>query len=134
VSESLASLNQTLQSAQELMSDIEAQAGPILDDLRITSETARNTLMQAEKAFSTEEGVPAELNETLRTARDALQQAEQTLSTVQDATANYGELRYELNNTLKDLSVAAKSLRVLTDYLQQHPEAIIRGKSPAQGE
>ncbi|MCR5883388.1 hypothetical protein LRS03_11175 [Rhizobacter sp. J219] len=30
--------------------------------------------------------------------------------------------------TLHDLQRAAQSLRVLTDYLQRHPESLLRGK------
>jgi len=30
--------------------------------------------------------------------------------------------------TLKELSAAARSLRTLADYLERHPEALIRGK------
>jgi paraquat-inducible protein B len=34
----------------------------------------------------------------------------------------------ELSNTLMEVSRMARSLRVLADYLEQHPEALIRGK------
>jgi paraquat-inducible protein B len=30
---------------------------------------------------------------------------------------------------LQDLSRAAASMKVLTDYLEQHPESLIRGKA-----
>ncbi|HNP59481.1 MAG TPA: MlaD family protein [Nitrospirales bacterium] len=33
-----------------------------------------------------------------------------------------------INNTLKELSAAARSIRVLADYLEQHPEALVKGK------
>jgi paraquat-inducible protein B len=35
----------------------------------------------------------------------------------------------ELGNTLQEVSRAMRSLRVLTDYLERHPEALIRGKT-----
>ena len=34
----------------------------------------------------------------------------------------------ELDSTLQEVSGAARSLRVLADYLQRHPEALLRGK------
>lgn len=37
-------------------------------------------------------------------------------------------LQQDLRDTLREVSRAAASLRVLTDYLEQHPEALIRGK------
>jgi paraquat-inducible protein B len=33
-----------------------------------------------------------------------------------------------LNSALKELAAAARSIRVLTDYLEQHPEALVKGK------
>ena len=33
-----------------------------------------------------------------------------------------------MNNALKELSAAARSIRVLADYLEQHPEALVKGK------
>ncbi|MBL8540661.1 MAG: hypothetical protein JNK68_09855 [Betaproteobacteria bacterium] len=37
-------------------------------------------------------------------------------------------VQQELRDMLQELTRAARSLRVLTDYLEQHPEALIRGK------
>jgi paraquat-inducible protein B len=37
-------------------------------------------------------------------------------------------LQQDLRQTLQELSRAAISLRVVTDYLERHPESIIRGK------
>jgi paraquat-inducible protein B len=33
-----------------------------------------------------------------------------------------------LNSALKELAAAARSIRVLADYLEQHPEALVKGK------
>ena len=33
-----------------------------------------------------------------------------------------------LNSALEELAAAARSIRVLTDYLEQHPESLIHGK------
>ena len=35
----------------------------------------------------------------------------------------------EMRGTLSEVKRAAQSIRVLTDYLERHPEALIRGKS-----
>ena len=35
----------------------------------------------------------------------------------------------QLGSTLQEVSRAARSLRVLADYLERHPEALIRGKT-----
>lgn len=41
---------------------------------------------------------------------------------------------YELQNTFQETQQAMRSLRLLTEYLEQHPEAILRGKSVIKGE
>ena len=35
----------------------------------------------------------------------------------------------QIDITLREFARAARSLRVLSDYLEQHPEALLRGKS-----
>jgi paraquat-inducible protein B len=38
-------------------------------------------------------------------------------------------LAADLANTLQEVSRAARAVRVLADYLERHPEALLRGKS-----
>ena len=33
-----------------------------------------------------------------------------------------------MNTTLSDISAASRSIKNLTDYLERHPEAILKGK------
>ncbi len=37
-------------------------------------------------------------------------------------------VQHDLQESLREIQRAAASLRVLADYLQQHPDAILRGK------
>jgi len=57
------------------------------------------------------------LDQTLVTVRKALQVADPN----SPAAVN-------MNSALKELSAAARSIRVLADYLEQHPEALVKGK------
>lgn len=41
---------------------------------------------------------------------------------------------FELKTTLKEVTQAARSLRLLTEYLEQHPEALLKGKVVSKGE
>jgi paraquat-inducible protein B len=38
-------------------------------------------------------------------------------------------LGQQLDSTLQEVSGAARALRLLADYLERHPEALIRGKT-----
>jgi paraquat-inducible protein B len=37
-------------------------------------------------------------------------------------------VQQDLRDTLQELGRAARSLRTLTDYLERHPESLLRGK------
>ncbi len=62
------------------------------------------------------------LDETLVSARG-------TFDNVTRLVAPDSTLDTELNTTLQELSRAARGLRVLADYLERHPEALVRGKT-----
>jgi paraquat-inducible protein B len=47
---------------------------------------------------------------------------------VESALTSDTPLQQNMQEALRELTRAAQSLRVLTDYLERHPEAIIRGK------
>ncbi|NCC28512.1 MAG: MCE family protein, partial [Gammaproteobacteria bacterium] len=66
-------------------------------------------------------GIAPELAETLR-------QTTATLRGVRRMIEEGSPISVELRRSLNEVSGAARSLRVLTDYLERHPEALLRGK------
>lgn len=58
-----------------------------------------------------------------------LEQSEQTLENANAALAPDSPQRQELGDTLKEVQRAVRSVRVLSDYLGRHPEALIRGRN-----
>ena len=131
---SLVSLHQTLKDTDKLVVNLDGRIGPLVTDLRSTLDEARGALANIEKAFSMKEGVPAQLGETMKKADTALQQAEKTLATIQGTAQDTSNVEYELKRTLKELSDALRSIRVLADYLDRHPESLLRGKPDPGGE
>jgi len=65
--------------------------------------------------------VLAQARKTLDALNSSLQNLDQNL----DAK---GPLQSQALKTMTDLSTAARSLRVLADTLEQHPESLLRGK------
>ena len=63
--------------------------------------------------------------------RDTLKSAQATLDNL-DRNVARGDAPLQRNaaQTLTELQRAARALRVLSDYLQQHPESLLRGKPP----
>jgi len=129
--ESIRSVDHAAKDVGKLTRDLDSQVGPLMADLKSTSEAANRTMLQVEKVFSSKDGIPAQIGETLKTADDALKQAEKTLATAQGVAADNG---YELNRALRELSASARSVRSLADYLERHPEALLKGKSTSEGE
>jgi len=64
----------------------------------------------------------ADLDRTLVSARTTLDDAGKLV----EPNSALGQ---QLNSTLEEVSRAARGLRVLADYLERHPEALIRGKT-----
>jgi paraquat-inducible protein B len=50
--------------------------------------------------------------------------AQKVLSTLEPGSTT----QYELNQLLKELTQATISVRQLSDYLEEHPDSLIRGK------
>ena len=73
----------------------------------------------------------ADLHQTSVKAGAMMDQAGQVLQHT-DATVNDSPLMYELTRTLKEVSAAARSVRLLTGYLERNPSALMFGKPVAR--
>jgi paraquat-inducible protein B len=109
--------------------------GDTLQNVKSLTDSAE--LLQAVKA----------LNETLQTTRQLVQnldsnvapaisstldQAQKTLVSVEGTLGKDSPMQHEIRRALKELGDAARSIRVLADYLERHPDALIYGKGKAQ--
>ena len=61
-------------------------------------------------------------------AHQAMDESRQMFKTAQQALAEDSPLQHDVRNVLKDLGKASQSVRLLGDYLERHPESILRGK------
>ena len=101
VKRSLVSLDHTLANLDHVTHEASAQTGPLLENLRAVSKSADETLRQASA----------------------------TLAVTGDAFGSEPAHGGDLAGTLKELKDAARSLHALTDYLEAHPESLVRGKA-----
>jgi paraquat-inducible protein B len=62
-------------------------------------------------------------------ARNAFVEVRGTIANVDRTLASDNPLQVGVRDTLYQIMRAAQSVRNLTDYLQQHPAALIRGKA-----
>jgi paraquat-inducible protein B len=66
--------------------------------------------------------------ETAPALNSALRQSQQTLTAADNLFNPESTLYRELKKLLRELSSAARSIRIMTDYLERHPDALIYGK------
>ena len=94
----------------------------IAADLQKTLGTMNRTLLNAEQLTkSLNNDVAPEITSAMKDVRKTLDNANRTLS-------DNSPLQQDIRQTLQELTRSAASLRVLTDYLERHPESLIRGK------
>jgi paraquat-inducible protein B len=72
--------------------------------------------------------IGADMTHALANLDKTLVQADGTLKSIDTMFAEDSPVSQEVQSTLRELSDAARSLRVLADYLERHPEALLRGK------
>ena len=95
----------------------------IAADLHKAVKSLDTTLQSADKLVKRlDSDLAPEAKATLEQARKTLASADKTLSA--DAP-----VQQDLRDALREVSRAAESLRNLTDYLDRHPESLIRGKA-----
>jgi paraquat-inducible protein B len=61
-------------------------------------------------------------------AANLLRQTESTLAQVQRTFSDDSPLASEMRGLMDELAQAARSIRLMADYLERHPEALIQGK------
>lgn len=61
-------------------------------------------------------------------ARATLEETRRTLTTVERALATDAPLQQNTNDAMREVARAAQAFRILVDYLERHPEALIGGK------
>jgi paraquat-inducible protein B len=141
----VANMEKATGDIDRLVKRVDSQVEPLSADVRRTLEEANKTLAsaqgalaQAEKTLAFKEGVPGQVAEsllaTLSSVRNSLDESRKALVEVQGLTSQSAYLGYEAGSTLEEMKSLSRSVRSLTDYLERHPESLIRGKSPGKGE
>ncbi|KGM43141.1 hypothetical protein JY97_09225 [Alkalispirochaeta odontotermitis] len=117
--EALAALNQALNQAQQFAATLNEVITP---ELRSAVANLSTTLKHTRKlAQNFDQTVVPELDATLKEARA-------TLSAIKVSVSKDSPLYYELMRVLKELTGAARSIRLMADYLERNPDALIYGK------
>ena len=128
VTKALMTLNQTLGETSTAIKRIDSDVTPELKGALVDLRRAIATIDEVLKPGVT--GTLTQVNTVLEELRAPLASADQALKHA-DASllSQQAPVQDDLRDTLQELARAARSLRVLADYLEQHPESLLRGKT-----
>ncbi len=137
--ETLDNIHGAAGEARKLAATLNVRVDQLSEDWLVTTDTVRSTLVQAEKTLALEEGRPGEVASSFIDAQNrvstAMRRMEAAAAAVEDVSKDVDTLiaqgsptRAELEKLIIELAAAARSIRLFADYLERHPEALIKGK------
>jgi paraquat-inducible protein B len=118
---SIGNLNRTLEELRHLVNHVDGKVDGLARNLDGTVKDS-HALMQTLNGRMAP--LLAAMEKTLISATDTFAQAKGALAAVED----YGDRDSELNSALRDVSEAARSVKVLADTLERNPEALLYGR------
>jgi paraquat-inducible protein B len=95
-------------------------------DIQGTLTNLNELMVSTNRLVSTVERDMPELANELHAT---LQSANSAMATLEASASADGEIGNHMQDALKEISAAARSIRVMAEYLERHPEAFIKGKS-----
>jgi paraquat-inducible protein B len=143
-------LNHLLNNANEVVSragTYVTQEGQLTRVLEVTQAMLEDTRHLVQSVSRQVEPLAGHMNGTLTSTQRAMKRADQAIDALQEAavpalkegkralaetasTMNPDEpVLSDLSRTLNEIEGAARAFRVLSEYLQRNPEALLRGKS-----
>jgi paraquat-inducible protein B len=120
VSSGLQELQKTLTEVANKLAKIAGELekvpyGEISKNVNETLQSANSVMKRLDKEIAPE-------------ARDVLIEARKSLMSAQQLMSARGPLQQDTREAMREIARAAEALRVLAEYLERHPEALIRGK------
>lgn len=107
----IANIENTLSDTRALVDNVDDQVQPLVNDLRQLIKHFDQVALSIDKQVGF---VADSLNETLISARGVVSED--------------SPLVIQLEETLQNIASMTDSIRQLADYLEQHPESLLRGK------
>ncbi|MBK8816514.1 MAG: MCE family protein [Methylococcaceae bacterium] len=112
-------------SAQMIMDKLaKLPLDKLTDEANHTLSALQDTSKAATAMLNTANGTLETAKITLGTASSTIKSAQGVLSNLEPGSNGY----YEFHKLLQELTKTASSMKQLADYLEQHPESLIRGK------
>ncbi len=98
-------------------------------EVKTVLESLNSNLRKTEAMFGDiNENVLPEITSTLEKLQSTLEKLQAGMAEIEKGYGADSGTNQDLRKALDELGEAARSIRILTEYLQRHPESLIRGK------
>ena len=118
-------LSVSLTELQGILTSFNLRSDAIASHAEKTLKYSSSTMQKLDNAT---DPLLEDVHETLVNTNATLEQFQLSANNVGEAFNEDAQLQQNVNGALNELRRSAKSIRLLADYLQRHPEAIISGK------
>jgi len=115
----IGNMNDTLKRLESVLGRIDAKIDPLTEQTAGVMTSARSTLDELQRTL---QKIEANLDPMLK----SMNKTSEHVSLMLDPESR---VRGEMAMLVEDLRQTSRSLRQLTDFLQQHPESLLRGKN-----
>jgi paraquat-inducible protein B len=121
----LQSANTAIQDADKVLKRLDAKLETIGANTDAALVETRELMAEARKSLAK---IDAQVEPLATSIKDTSTSAQGTLRTLDRAVDGDSRVGYEALRALRDVADAARSLKTLADYLERHPDALLRGK------
>ena len=127
--ETLVSIHRTVDQVDAFLKDLDNQVKPLATSTQLTLNEAKKLFENvAQLARNLDSRIPPLIASLEDTSNAAGATMKGTNKAIEGFTGANSPVRHELIKALNEFSTAARSFRVLAEYLENHPEALIKGK------
>jgi paraquat-inducible protein B len=116
-----------MRDSQQLVRRVDAQVGPLSEGLQKTLDAARTTMKDSDQLIRQVDTRVTPMADNLMETSTRLRATIARLQQVVDG--DVVRVLQDTNKTLQELTGTARSFRLLADYLERNPDAVLYGKS-----
>ncbi len=127
IPDTLRNINLAVKDLQSLAGKIDRRIDPLASEMTATLKETRALIARIDTNIGP---LSDDIAKTAKAASEAVVELEAAL---QRSTGEDSAFFYRLNRALEDLSSMARAIEVWSDYVERHPEVLLRGKgTPAE--
>ena len=132
MTETVTSFNSAIKDMQKLVQSTDALVVSVNGKVDTVADSFASTMQDTRKLVNNIDSrvgsSASDIQGTLAAVQSSFEKAERLLSEAEKLISQNSNLRREITMTLESVSDASRSMEELTDFLQQHPDALIIGK------